>query len=78
MARVSASWCATMGTGTGLRNTRERLSQLYGDRGLVSIADAPGGGTVVTVDIPIPPDGNGNGSGNGDRRSIGFDDGYGD
>ena len=66
------------GTGTGLRNTRERLSQLYGDRGLVTIADAPGGGTVVTVDIPIPPDGNGNGSGNGDRRSIGFDDAYGD
>ena len=56
------------GSGTGLRNTRERLAQLYGDRGLISIADAPGGGTIVTVDIPIPPNGNGhvNGAGNGD------------
>jgi signal transduction histidine kinase len=49
------------GTGTGLRNTRERLAQLYGDRGLMSIADAPGGGTIVTVDIPVAPNGNGNG-----------------
>jgi sensor histidine kinase YesM len=47
------------GTGTGLRNTRERLAQLYGARGLMSIADAPGGGTIVTVDIPIAPNGNG-------------------
>jgi sensor histidine kinase YesM len=47
------------GTGTGLRNTRERLAQLYGDRGLMSIADAPGGGTIVTVDIPVSPNGNG-------------------
>lgn len=47
------------GTGTGLRNTRERLAQLYGDRGTLSIADAPGGGTIVTVDIPISPNGNG-------------------
>jgi sensor histidine kinase YesM len=47
------------GTGTGLRNTRERLAQLYGERGLLSIAEAPGGGTIVTVDIPISPNGNG-------------------
>jgi LytS/YehU family sensor histidine kinase len=47
------------GTGTGLRNTRERLAQLYGDGGVMSIADAPGGGTIVTVDIPIAPNGNG-------------------
>jgi len=58
----------TPGTGTGLRNTRERLAQLYGDRGLLSIADAPGGGTIVTIDIPASPNGNGtsNGHGNGD------------
>ena len=56
------------GSGTGLRNTRERLTQLYGDRGLMSISDAPGGGTIVTVDIPASPNGNGhtNGTGNGD------------
>ena len=47
------------GSGTGLRNTRERLAQLYGERGLMSITDAPGGGTIVTVDIPVSPNGNG-------------------
>jgi len=51
------------GTGTGLKNTRERLAQLYGDRGLMSIADAPGGGTIVTVDIPIAPNGAGESNG---------------
>jgi LytS/YehU family sensor histidine kinase len=58
----------TPGTGTGLRNTRERLAQLYGERGLLSIADAPGGGTIVTIDIPVSPNGNGatNGRANGD------------
>ena len=54
------------GTGTGLRNTRERLAQLYGERGLMSIADAPGGGTIVTVDIPIAPNGS-NGNGHSER-----------
>ena len=53
----------TPGSGTGLRNTRERLAQLYGDRGLMSIADAPGGGTIVTVDIPASPNGNGHAPG---------------
>jgi len=53
------------GTGTGLRNTRERLAQLYGDRGLISITDAPGGGTIVTVDIPVEPNGNGRTDGDG-------------
>jgi sensor histidine kinase YesM len=54
------------GSGTGLRNTRERLGQLYGERGLMSITDAPGGGTIVTIDIPIAPNGNGGGiAGNG-------------
>lgn len=60
------------GTGTGLRNTRERLAQLYGDRGLMSITDAPGGGTIVTVDIPIAPNGNGHSNGHPS------DDGHGD
>jgi signal transduction histidine kinase len=49
------------GSGTGLRNTRERLTQLYGDGGLMSIAEAPGGGTIVTVDIPLSPNGSANG-----------------
>jgi sensor histidine kinase YesM len=64
------------GTGTGLRNTRERLAQLYGDRGGLSITDAPGGGTIVTVSIPIAPNGNGasNGGSNGHAADIGAGD----
>jgi LytS/YehU family sensor histidine kinase len=51
------------GSGTGLRNTRARLAQLYGEHGLLSIADAPGGGTIVTMDIPAAPNGNGRSNG---------------
>jgi len=54
------------GSGTGLRNTRERLAQLYGDGGLMSISDAPGGGTIVTIDIPASVNGHANGRSNGD------------
>ena len=39
--------------GIGLRNTRERLTQLYGSRGTLTLADAPGGGVASTVRIPI-------------------------
>jgi len=60
------------GTGTGLRNTRERLAQLYGDRGALSIANAPGGGTIVTIDIPASP--NGHGAGNGQVHGSTADD----
>ncbi|MDF2772114.1 MAG: hypothetical protein K0S86_1608, partial [Geminicoccaceae bacterium] len=49
-------------SGTGLRNTRERLTELYGERGLMSITDAPGGGTIVTVDIPASVNGHANAS----------------
>jgi sensor histidine kinase YesM len=38
--------------GTGLTNLRERLKLLYGERGQLSIADNPGGGTVVTLRLP--------------------------
>jgi signal transduction histidine kinase len=41
------------GTGTGLRNTRERLAQLYGPGDHLRVEDAPSGGTIVTVDIPL-------------------------
>ena len=40
------------GTGTGLRNTRERLAQLYGSAADLRIDNAPAGGTTVTVRIP--------------------------
>jgi signal transduction histidine kinase len=38
--------------GVGLRNTRERLEQLYGADGRLDIRSAPGGGTTVRVEIP--------------------------
>jgi len=40
------------GEGLGLRNTRERLQTLYGDRARLRIADAPAGGTIVEMLIP--------------------------
>jgi signal transduction histidine kinase len=41
------------GSGTGLRNTRERLASLYGAAAQLRIANAAGGGTIVTIDIPL-------------------------
>lgn len=41
-------------TGTGLRNTRERLAELYGARGTLDLRRIPSGGTVATVTIPRP------------------------
>ena len=43
------------GSGTGLRNTRERLTQLYGTDAELEIRDAPRGGTIVRIDIPLTP-----------------------
>jgi len=38
--------------GVGLRNTRERLATLYGDRASLSLAATPAGGAIVTVRLP--------------------------
>ena len=43
------------GDGVGLRNTRERLRQLYRDRQRLTIGGAPGGGCLVSVEIPWQP-----------------------
>ena len=40
------------GSGTGLRNTRERLEQMYGDGHRFEVGEAPGGGTRVRLDLP--------------------------
>ena len=41
------------GTGRiGLTNTRDRLRQLYGDRGRLDLVSVPGGGTRATIEIP--------------------------
>jgi len=39
--------------GTGLRNTRQRLAHLYGDRAQLEIASRPTGGTMVRVTLPF-------------------------
>jgi sensor histidine kinase YesM len=41
------------GSGTGLRNTRERIAQLYGDDASLHIESAASGGTIVTLDLPL-------------------------
>ncbi|HEV7920476.1 MAG TPA: histidine kinase [Thermoanaerobaculia bacterium] len=38
--------------GIGVANTRARLAQLYGDRYRFEMANAPGGGTLVTMVVP--------------------------
>ena len=42
----------TAGTGVGLANVRERLQLLYGNRASLTVAENPGGGTVVTITVP--------------------------
>jgi sensor histidine kinase YesM len=38
--------------GVGLANTRQRLEQLYGNEHSLTLAEAPGGGTVARITIP--------------------------
>jgi two-component system, LytTR family, sensor kinase len=42
----------TDGVGAGLRLTRQRLSELYGDDQKLELVDAPGGGTVARIFLP--------------------------
>ncbi|HEU0299961.1 MAG TPA: histidine kinase [Longimicrobium sp.] len=41
----------------GVGNTRSRLTQAYGAAHRFELADAPGGGTLVTIEIPYRPAG---------------------
>jgi len=43
---------AAAGSGTGLRNTRERLAQMYDGRHRFEVTEARGGGTRVLVAVP--------------------------
>ncbi len=54
----SGPGCAAPPTsrGVGLRNTRERLAQLYGAAAGVRLAPGAGGGTVATVWLPFRAD----------------------
>ena len=49
---LSATSSST-GTGVGLANTRQRLEQLYGGRGILTVRNSPGGGVVVRVVVPF-------------------------
>jgi sensor histidine kinase YesM len=41
------------GSGIGLRNTRDRLAQLYGARASLVLERPPGGGTRALVTLPF-------------------------
>lgn len=41
--------------GIGLRNTRERLARMHGEKGRLVIDSRPGQGSVVTVELPARP-----------------------
>jgi LytS/YehU family sensor histidine kinase len=43
------------GSGLGIANVRNRLTQLYGDEHLFTVAAAAEGGTLVTIRIPFAP-----------------------
>jgi two-component system LytT family sensor kinase len=43
---------AEPGEGVGLRNTRERLATLYGDRASLQLKETPEGGAAATVRLP--------------------------
>ncbi len=44
---------AGTGLGIGLRNTRDRLAQLYGARASLVLERPPGGGTRALVTLPF-------------------------
>jgi len=46
----------TSGHGIGLRNTRDRLTLLYGDAGTLSLEQVAGGGTRAVVCLPFKAD----------------------
>ena len=44
------------GSGVGLKNTRERLQQFYGDRQAFTLAPNDPSGLVITINIPVETD----------------------
>jgi two-component system, LytTR family, sensor kinase len=54
-AGVPAGFDLGRDAGTGLSNIRTRLQNLYGGPATISVAAAPGGGTLVTLDLPPEP-----------------------
>jgi sensor histidine kinase YesM len=54
-AGLAAGFSLDRHAGTGLRNIRTRLQNLYGGPAALRIEASPAGGTVVTVDLPSAP-----------------------
>jgi two-component system, LytTR family, sensor kinase len=52
-ANGSSRTPAEPGTGVGLRNTRARLEQLYGEGHRFALEPAPEGGMVATITVPL-------------------------
>ncbi len=50
---VGLGGAATSGSGTGLRNIRQRLHTLYGDAGLLRVESAPESGVRSELQVPI-------------------------
>ena len=53
MSDGSVSALPRTGAGIGIKNIRERLEVLYGDRAHLSVVSNPGRGTVVSIEIPV-------------------------
>ena len=49
----SVSGIVRPGTGVGVKNVRERMEVMYGDKASVEINSRPGRGTKVTLLMPI-------------------------
>jgi sensor histidine kinase YesM len=45
---------AAAGSGFGLAQVRQRLATLHGSRAGLTLAAAPGGGTLATIRMPMP------------------------
>ena len=52
---MAATGSPQTGSGTGLRNTRERLAQLYGDDARLVLTSVEPQGTLVQLDVPLTP-----------------------
>jgi sensor histidine kinase YesM len=50
---INTTGNAGAGGGIGLRNTRERLTQIYGARASLVLEQPPGGGTRAVVTLPF-------------------------
>jgi len=48
--------CRDRPDGVGLRNTRARLKELYGDSAHLHIASSTGGGTTASISLPYHTD----------------------